>query len=126
MVSASRCTNDHSWRSATPWPSTASPSAVPALPAARCMNSEAAPGIEMLRQPREVQVGAVVEQRAAYGDADGAAEVAHQVEQARGQPQSLRREAAQCQRHRRCHRELLREAAQRLWQQQFAPAPVVG
>ena len=36
------------------------------------------------------------------------------------------RQAAQRQRHRRRHGELLREAAQRLRQQQFAPAPVVG
>ena len=73
-----------------------------------------------------MQVGPVVQDRGAGRDADRAAEVAHQVEQARGELQALGRERAEPERDRRRDRELLREAAQRLGQQQLAPAPVVG
>ena len=74
-----------------------------------------------------MQVGAVVEDGGADRDADGAAQVAHQVEQARGQLAAApARSAAQRQRHDRRHGELLADAAQGLRQQQLVRRPSRG
>ena len=75
---------------------------------------------------QEVQVRAIVENRAADRDADRTPEIAHQVEQPGGELQSLRRQAAERQGDDRRQRELLAEAAQRLRQQQLPPTPLVS
>ncbi len=80
---------------------------------------------EMLGDALEMQIGAVVEDGAAGSDADGAAEVAHQVEQAARGAQAVRRKHAERQRHDWGHAELLREAAEGLRHQQLLPAPIV-
>ena len=57
--------------------------------------------------------------RAAHGDADGTAEIAHHVEQAACVFEALRRQAAEAQSHRRGYCENLREPAQDLRQQKL-------
>ena len=59
-----------------------------------------------------MEIGAVVDDRAADRDADRAAEVAHHVEQSAGVFQPLRRQAAEAEVDARRHREDLRKAAQ--------------
>ena len=92
----------------------------------RCSTIAALVALRCSASRRKCRLVAVVQDGAAGGDADGAAEIAHQVEQPRGQLQPFGGEAAQRQSHRRRHGELLGEAAQRLRDQQFAPAPVMG
>ena len=75
---------------------------------------------------QEMQIGAVVEDRAADRDADRAAQVAHHVEQAARVFEPLRRQAAETEGDRRRDREDLREAAQHLRDQQFGPRPNHG
>ena len=70
-----------------------------------------------------MEVGAVVEDRAANGDADGAAEIAHRVEQAAGIFQPLRRQAAEAEIDARRHREDLRKATKDLRQKQLVRRP---
>ncbi|HEY2111814.1 MAG TPA: hypothetical protein VGH25_08840, partial [Dongiaceae bacterium] len=83
-------------------------------------------GGQMLGQAQEMQVHPVVQEGAAGGDADGSAEIAHQIEQPRGQLQAIRCKPAQSEGNRRRHGELLGKAAQRLGQQQLGAAPVMG
>ena len=73
-----------------------------------------------------MQIGAIVQDGGADRDADGAAEVTHQVEQAGCQPEPFHGQSAQRERDDRRHRELLSHAAQRLRQHQFGAAPVVS
>ncbi len=70
-------------------------------------------------------IGLVVEDCAAYRDADRAAQVAHHVEQAAGIFEPLRPQAAKPEHHRGRHDEHLRKAAQHLGQDQFGAAPCV-
>ncbi|MNJ29660.1 hypothetical protein D3C77_242340 [compost metagenome] len=67
--------------------------------------------VEMLGQPQEMQVGAVVEHGGAGSDTDGTAEVAHQVEQTRCQLQTLRGQGAEGEGDDRRNRHLLGKTA---------------
>ncbi len=80
----------------------------------------------MLGQAREVQVGAVIQNSRAGGNANRTAQVAHQVEQPRSLLQTRLRQRPQGQGHRGRHRQLLGHAAQGLGQQQLFGTPVMG
>ena len=73
-----------------------------------------------------MQVGAVVEERAADRDPDRTTEIAHHVEEAARIFEPLRRQAAEAEVNRRRHREDLRKAAQQLRDQQFGRHPSHG
>ena len=80
-------------------------------------------GIEMFRQPQKMEIRAVIHNRAANGDAYGAAEISHHIEQPAGIFQAIGRETAQPEMHRGRDRENLGKSAQNLRKQQFACAP---
>src|ERR1700733_6866763 len=72
---------------------------------------------------QKVDIRAVIQNRAADGDADRATQIAHQVEQSGGEFEPLGRETTQRQRDNRRDRELLTKTAQRLRKQQLMPPP---
>ena len=74
-----------------------------------------------------MKIGAIVENRAAGGDADRAAEIAHQVEQAGCQFQSIGRQAAQVKVTVGAHREPSgQDRGKPRGSSQFAPAPIMS
>ena len=84
-------------------------------------------GRRQVRRDRlEMEIGAVVEDRAADRDADRAAEVAHHVEQAARIFEPFRRQAAEAEIDARRHRKHLGKAAQDLRQEEFRRAPFMG
>src|ERR1700691_2083737 len=79
----------------------------------------------MFRETQKMQVGAVIQDCPASCDANGPSEIAHEVEQSRGELEALRRKATQSQGYGRRHGKLLRKAAKRLWQQQLVSTPLM-
>ena len=79
---------------------------------------------EVLVQPRDVQVGAVVEERVDRGEAHRAAEIAHQVVQAGGILHPLGRERTERHIVDRHHREHQPDAAEDLRPEQLPEVPV--
>lgn len=82
-------------------------------------------GLQMFGEAQDVQIGSIIQDCAAGGDADRAAQISHQVEEAGAELQALGGEDAENQRDSRRDRELLREAAERLREQKFAPASIM-
>src|ERR1700719_1531373 len=73
-----------------------------------------------------MQVSLVVEDGAAHRNADGAAEVAHHVEETARIFEPLGRQTAETEVHRRRHSEYLWQAAQHLWDPQLVRTPIMG
>ncbi|MGH6797100.1 MAG: hypothetical protein ACREDI_01775, partial [Roseiarcus sp.] len=73
-----------------------------------------------------MEIGAVIEDRAADRDADRAAEVAHHIEQSARIFEPFRRQAAEAEIDAGGDREHLGKAAQNLRQEELRRAPVMG
>ena len=74
----------------------------------------------------KMEIGPVVEDGAADGDAHSTAEIAHHVEQAAGVFEPLRRQAAETQRNTGGDGEYLRKTAKNQGNHEFCRTPVMG